>query len=75
VYVRLDDLRDRFRLHVLFCTEILCNPVVSHACYLPLPFNPFSFDHIEYVWQEIQVMKLLVMLLSADFKRSAELMH
>jgi hypothetical protein len=41
---------------------------LSHACYLPLPFNFPSFDHTDYVWQEIQIMKILFMLLSIDFK-------
>jgi hypothetical protein len=33
-------------------------PLVPHSCYMPCPFHPW-LDHS--VWQEVQVMKLLIM--------------
>jgi hypothetical protein len=31
------------------------------VCYMPCPSHPPWFDHSNYTWRRVQVMKLLIM--------------
>jgi hypothetical protein len=31
-----------------------------HSCYMPCPSHPPLFDHSNYTWRRVQVMKLLI---------------
>jgi hypothetical protein len=42
----------------IFPTKILNSP---HSCYMPYPSHPPWYDHSNYVWLRVQVMKLLIM--------------
>jgi hypothetical protein len=39
----------------------LCIPLCPHSCYIPCPSHTPWLDHSNYVWQGLQVMKLLIM--------------
>jgi hypothetical protein len=39
----------------------ICNPLLPHSCYMPLPSHPPRLDHSNYTWRRVQIMKLLVM--------------
>jgi hypothetical protein len=34
---------------------------LSHACYMSRPSHTLPFDHPNYIWWRVQVMKLLIM--------------
>jgi hypothetical protein len=36
-------------------------PILSYSCCMLCPSNPPSFDHSNYTWRRVQVMKLLIM--------------
>jgi hypothetical protein len=36
-----------------------CNPLRPNSCYMPFPSHHPWLDHSNYVWQGVQVMKLL----------------
>jgi hypothetical protein len=31
-----------------------------HSCYMPCPSHPLWFDHSNYTWRRVQVMKFLI---------------
>jgi hypothetical protein len=39
----------------------ICIPLSPHSCYMPYPSHPPWFDHSNYTWRRVQVMKLLIM--------------
>jgi hypothetical protein len=39
----------------------ICIPSRPHSCYMPCLSHPLWLDHSNYVWQEVKVMKLLIM--------------
>jgi hypothetical protein len=39
----------------------ICIPLPPCSCYMPCPSHPPSLDHSNYVWREVQVMKLRIM--------------
>jgi hypothetical protein len=44
-----------------FPIRTLCAFLFSpHACYMPCPSHPNWLDHSNYIWQRVQVMKLLI---------------
>jgi hypothetical protein len=38
-----------------------------HSCYMPCPSHPPWFDHPNFVWRGVQIMKLLIMQFSLTF--------
>jgi hypothetical protein len=44
-----------------FPTNNLHAFLFSHLCYMPCPSHSPSLDHSNYIWQRVQVMKLLIM--------------
>jgi hypothetical protein len=48
-------------LFLLAFPPISCmNSSSPHSCYMPCPSHPPWFDHCNYVWRWVQVMKLLI---------------
>jgi hypothetical protein len=39
----------------------ICIPLSPHSCSMPCPSHPPWFDHFNYIWRTVQVMKLLIL--------------
>jgi hypothetical protein len=58
-HIRLRPPKLLFPSH--FPTKTLYELLLHNTCYIFCPSRPPRFDHSNYIWQEVQVMRLLIM--------------